>query len=46
MREEPQQLQLRKREEEEKREKRAYIHCLLWASASDYPWSRTLTEHD
>lgn len=34
-------------EEKEKNENRKlYIHCLLWACASDYPWSRTLTEHD
>lgn len=30
----------------EKEKRKAYIHCLLWPCASDYPWSRTLTEYD
>ena len=36
----------KRKEKREKEKRKAYIHCLLWARASDYPWSRTLTEHD
>lgn len=35
-----------KKKERKKDKRKSYIHCLLWACASDYPWSRTLTEHD